>query len=312
MNVILLPVFKAPASAILLNLLSLLVTWHVETSDHARRLQRLCLRCKYRLHSFLMVVIDKKCFYIVNAERQQRAYFEVKDTIGRTVASATFEGQGVRVYLVDVFNNRPHWSFGPFNFNAHLFVTISNFHNGRWNVSKMVGPLEVSCRGTWYIFSQLSRCILPKTLSPTIPLLSILRRWVTDIVSESNFTSLISSTGDLGGWRGSIPWWLHRQMSPVQGVIVFSEKCTITSSEIEAWMCPWIEWNVFLMRFSSVQAIRVTQPTQWCRPNVFFFLSTDITLSSTTQRSALSLEYQDKFLPEFITTVSLDFNFGAP
>ena len=65
-----------------------------------------------------------------------RSFFEVKDTTGRMVASATLEGQGMRVYLVDVFNNRPHWSFGPFYYSARLYITTSPTTDGmspRWS-----------------------------------------------------------------------------------------------------------------------------------------------------------------------------------
>ena len=75
---------------------------------------------------------------------------------------------------------------------------------------------------------------------------------------------------------------------------------------------PWIEWNVFLMCLdsSSVQAIRVTTPTQWCCPHVVFLLYRHDVIFST-QRSTLSLSVRTGFLPEFVT-VSLDLNFGAP
>ncbi|KAH7925274.1 hypothetical protein BV22DRAFT_445302 [Leucogyrophana mollusca] len=81
---------------------------------------------------------------VVNADYEQRAFIEVtKD--GSPLTSATFEGQGTRVHLKNVFNNREHWSFGPFNFTATVLVTISsNNGSGSWNISKMVGPLAVN------------------------------------------------------------------------------------------------------------------------------------------------------------------------
>ncbi|THU77832.1 hypothetical protein K435DRAFT_877338 [Dendrothele bispora CBS 962.96] len=41
-------------------------------------------------------------------------------------------------------NNREHWSFGPFDFDATLYVAISNQpHGGTYRPSKMVGPLTI-------------------------------------------------------------------------------------------------------------------------------------------------------------------------
>ncbi|KAJ7600015.1 hypothetical protein C8J56DRAFT_1037631 [Mycena floridula] len=79
---------------------------------------------------------------VVNAQYAQRAEFKVYRA-GAVGASATFEGQGVRVHLKDVFNNREYWSFGPFNFQATLQVTISHHRGGQYVPSKMVGPLSI-------------------------------------------------------------------------------------------------------------------------------------------------------------------------
>ncbi|KAJ7595437.1 hypothetical protein C8J56DRAFT_1042536 [Mycena floridula] len=80
---------------------------------------------------------------VVNAEYAQRAEFKIYRG-GDLAASATFEGKGVRVHLKDVFNNREHWSFGPFNFEATLHVTISHDKgSGQYVPSKMVGPLSI-------------------------------------------------------------------------------------------------------------------------------------------------------------------------
>ncbi|KAH7918918.1 hypothetical protein BV22DRAFT_1051424 [Leucogyrophana mollusca] len=63
---------------------------------------------------------------------------------GTQLTSATFEGQGTRVHMKNVFNNREHWSFVPFDFTATVCVPISSNNGGRsWNISKMVGPLAI-------------------------------------------------------------------------------------------------------------------------------------------------------------------------
>ncbi|KAH7918916.1 hypothetical protein BV22DRAFT_1134233 [Leucogyrophana mollusca] len=80
---------------------------------------------------------------VVNADYEQRAFIQVTRD-GNQLTSATFEGQGTRVHMRDVFNNREYWSFGPFTFTATVNVTISaNNGSGSWNVSKMVGPLAI-------------------------------------------------------------------------------------------------------------------------------------------------------------------------
>jgi len=81
---------------------------------------------------------------VVNAQLNQRVLLEVKRKSDNTqIASATFEGQGSRIHLRDIFNNREYWSFGPFTFEATLHITISHHRNGVWNGSRSVGPLTI-------------------------------------------------------------------------------------------------------------------------------------------------------------------------
>ena len=91
-------------------------------------------------------MIDKGCFQVGNSRASQRAFIEVKDGDGRLLTSLTFEaeGAGEPIPLVDVFSTKPYWSFGPFSFSAVLTITISSFQRGKWNVSKMSGPISVS------------------------------------------------------------------------------------------------------------------------------------------------------------------------
>ncbi|THU76552.1 hypothetical protein K435DRAFT_974386 [Dendrothele bispora CBS 962.96] len=80
---------------------------------------------------------------VVSADYKQRAFFEVRRD-GVVIASATFEGQGNRVNMKNIMDNREHWSFGPFDFDATLYVVISNQpHGGTYRPSKMVGPLTI-------------------------------------------------------------------------------------------------------------------------------------------------------------------------
>ncbi|KAH7924122.1 hypothetical protein BV22DRAFT_1130098 [Leucogyrophana mollusca] len=83
---------------------------------------------------------------VVNADFEQKAFIEVtKD--GNQLASATFQAQGTRVHLKNIFNNREHWSFGPFDYTATVHVTISSSRDGgNWSISKMVGPLAIEKR----------------------------------------------------------------------------------------------------------------------------------------------------------------------
>jgi len=81
---------------------------------------------------------------VVNASYKQRAFFEVLASDGRQVAAATFEGQGVRVHLKNVINNREHWSFGPFDFAATLHIVITHDRGNGFVPSKMVGPLAIT------------------------------------------------------------------------------------------------------------------------------------------------------------------------
>jgi hypothetical protein len=97
-----------------------------------------------RFHVTILIATNNQCAQIVNAGYAQRAFIEVKRTDGSPITSATFEGQGVRVAMKDVFNNRPYWSFGPFTFTATVHVTISANSGGGFRPSKMVGPLTVS------------------------------------------------------------------------------------------------------------------------------------------------------------------------
>jgi len=80
---------------------------------------------------------------MVNAQLQQQIILHVRRADNTLLASATFEGQGDRVHAIDIFNRREHWSFGPFNFSANLFVTIRHFRNNFWHTSRMVGPLAI-------------------------------------------------------------------------------------------------------------------------------------------------------------------------
>lgn len=88
---------------------------------------------------------DKQFFKVVNAHLKQRAFFQILEPDGRQVGSATFEGQGVRVDMVNPLNNRKHWSFGPFSSDMKLRVEITNDSGqGKFVPSTMVGPLTVS------------------------------------------------------------------------------------------------------------------------------------------------------------------------
>ncbi|KAG8871932.1 hypothetical protein FRB97_008179 [Tulasnella sp. 331] len=80
---------------------------------------------------------------VVNALREQQVYCEVKRADGTQIAAATMEAQGNRSTLKNVMNNRPHWSFGPFDFEATIFVRITHKRDGSWANSKVVGPLTV-------------------------------------------------------------------------------------------------------------------------------------------------------------------------
>jgi hypothetical protein len=97
-----------------------------------------------RFHVTILIATNNQCTQIVNADYEQRAFIEVKRADGSPITSSTFEGQGSRVVMKDVFNNRPHWSFGPFTFAATVHITISAKSGGIWRPSKMVGPLTVS------------------------------------------------------------------------------------------------------------------------------------------------------------------------
>jgi len=80
----------------------------------------------------------------VNANYLQRAAIEVRQG-GMIIASSVMEGQGIRQPIAQVVNKRPHWSFGPFDRDTTVTVTISNSSNGgnSWTTSRMVGPLSV-------------------------------------------------------------------------------------------------------------------------------------------------------------------------
>ena len=58
--------------------------------------------------------------------------------------SAIFEGKGDHVTLKNVANNDEYLSFGPFDSEAVLEVTIVHRRGAIYIPSKMVGPLTVS------------------------------------------------------------------------------------------------------------------------------------------------------------------------
>lgn len=72
----------------------------------------------------------------------------MKAADGRTIGSVTFEAIGSRVPLTNVINGRQHWSFGPFDFKADLYITITYMKKDQWAANKMVGPLSVSFWGS--------------------------------------------------------------------------------------------------------------------------------------------------------------------
>ncbi|CAA7268481.1 unnamed protein product [Cyclocybe aegerita] len=81
---------------------------------------------------------------VVHADYKQRVFLDVRDTENTQITSATFEGQGAKAYAKNTFNNRLHWSFGPFDYQATISVKINHMEAGnRLVASKMYGPLEV-------------------------------------------------------------------------------------------------------------------------------------------------------------------------
>ncbi|KAF9553547.1 hypothetical protein CPC08DRAFT_713658 [Agrocybe pediades] len=81
---------------------------------------------------------------VVNADFRQQAFIEVLNDKRVVITSATFQGRGTRVHMSNIFDNKPHWSFGPFNYNATVRVTISHSRSGdSYTNSKMVGPLII-------------------------------------------------------------------------------------------------------------------------------------------------------------------------
>jgi hypothetical protein len=96
-----------------------------------------------RFHVTILIATNNHCTQIVNASWAQRAFIEVKCTDDTPITSTTFEGQGARVVMIDACNNA-HWSFGPFDFPATVYITISADSGCGFRPSKMVGPLTVS------------------------------------------------------------------------------------------------------------------------------------------------------------------------
>ncbi|KAJ7600004.1 hypothetical protein C8J56DRAFT_1156607 [Mycena floridula] len=56
----------------------------------------------------------------------------------RGFVTGVVNAEGIRVHSKDVFNNREYWSFGPFDFEATLHVTISHNRGGQYVPSKMI------------------------------------------------------------------------------------------------------------------------------------------------------------------------------